>query len=100
MRYFGDYDWGEEIARGGKGVVYQARQVYLNRPDALKMILAGDISSPVMIERFRTEAEAAARLEHTNTVPISEIRAHEGQHYSSMRFVEVGSLTQALAKEK
>jgi tetratricopeptide (TPR) repeat protein len=86
----------EELGRGGMGVVYKARQVGLERMVALKMILAGSFAGEHERARFRTEAEAVARLQHPNIVAIHEIGEREGLPYFSLEFCAGGSLARKL----
>jgi len=95
---FGPYDLIEEIARGGMGIVYKARQRKLDRIVALKMILPSHFDSESAVRRFQVEAEAAAKLDHPGVVPIHDVGEHEGQHYLCMAFVDGESLAARVSR--
>ena len=91
------YEVEAVLGRGGMGVVYKARHLRLNRPVALKMLLAGAYAGPQERERFQREAEAVAGLRHPNIVQVYDVGDQDGRPYFTMEFVEGGSLAQKLA---
>src|SRR5437899_8681315 len=88
----GDFEIGRELGRGGMGVVYEARQVSLNRKVALKVLSGGLGLTPKAVQRFRREAEAAAKLHHTNIVPVYATGDEEGTYFYAMELIDGPSL--------
>jgi hypothetical protein len=84
------------LGKGGTGVVYKARQIFPPRTVALKMIRAGAHADQQELDRFRTEAEAVARIQHPHIVQIFEVGEHEGLPYFSLEFCAAGSLASKL----
>jgi len=92
----GDYQLIREIGRGGMGVVYEARQISLDRRVALKVLPFAAVLDRKQIARFRNEAQAAARLQHPHIVPVYAVGCERGVHYYAMQYVEGRSLDRAI----
>lgn len=93
----GNYELLEQIAEGGSGVVYRARQVDLDRTVAIKLLRSGLLATGEEVQRFRFEAEICARLDHPSIVPVHEVGNHEGRHFICMKLIEGSSLDQRVA---
>jgi eukaryotic-like serine/threonine-protein kinase len=93
----GEYRILREVGRGGMGVVYEAEQVTLGRHVALK-VLPRRFGDERLLDRFRQEARAAARLHHTNIVPVFGVGEHQGTHYYAMQFIRGRGLDEVVAE--
>jgi hypothetical protein len=96
LERLGDYHILREVSRGGMGIVYEAEQESLGRRVALKVLPIHPLTSPTYVERFRREARAAARLHHTNIVPVFAVGETAGIHYYAMQFIDGASLADVL----
>lgn len=96
----GDYRIIREIGRGGMGVVYEAEQESLGRHVALKVLPPGLLSTPRNVARFHREAQAAARLHHTNIVPVFGVGQQDGLHYYVMQFIRGQGLDQWIGDQR
>src|SRR5207245_2985497 len=96
----GDYRILRQVGRGGMGIVYEAVQESLGRHVALKVLCFHGLLSPTQLERFRREARAAARLHHTNIVPVHGVGEQDGVHYYAMQFIQGQGLDEVLKEVK
>jgi WD40 repeat protein/serine/threonine protein kinase len=87
LRQLGDYQLLREVGRGGMGVVYEAQQLSLGRHVAIKVLPPHALLDPRHLQRFQREARSAARLHHTNIVPVFGVGEHDGLHYYVMQFI-------------
>ena len=94
----GDYRIIREVGRGGMGVVYEAEQLSLARRVALKVLPFAAMMDPRQLARFKTEAQAAAHLDHTNIVSVYSVGCERGVHYYAMQFIEGQTLAEVVTQ--
>jgi hypothetical protein len=100
LERLGDYRILREVGRGGMGIVYEAEQEALGRRVALKVLPLAIAADAARLQRFRREARAAARLHHTNIVPVFDVGSHQGVHYYAMQFIHGQGLDEVLREVK
>jgi WD40 repeat protein/serine/threonine protein kinase len=88
LQQLGDYQILREVGRGGMGVVYEAQQLSLGRHVAIKVLPPHALLDPRLLGRFQREARSAAKLHHTNIVPVFGVGEHNGLHYYVMQFIQ------------
>ena len=96
-RRLGDFILGRELGRGGMGIVYEARQISLDRTVALKVLPFAAVLDSKQIARFKSEAQAAAQILHPNIVPVFAIGVDRGVHFYAMQFIDGQALDRAIA---
>ena len=92
----GEFVLQEEIGRGGMGIVYRATRTSTGETVAFKLMLKGELASPIERQRFKTEAIAAARLMHPHIIPIYEIGEQQGRLFFAMKLIRGRTLAQSL----
>jgi serine/threonine protein kinase len=97
-RRLGDFRLVRELGRGGMGIVYEAHQVSLNRRVALKVLPFAAALNPRQLQRFKTEAQAAAQLHHSHIVPVYAVGCETGVHYYAMQLIDGQTLADAIAR--
>ncbi len=96
LQRLGDFRILREVGRGGMGIVYEAEQESLGRHVALKVLPSHALLDPKQLQRFKREARAAAKLHHTNIVPVYGVGEQDGLHYYVMQFIQGQGLDQVL----
>jgi WD40 repeat protein/serine/threonine protein kinase len=100
LQQVGDYQILREVGRGGMGVVYEAQQLSLGRHVAIKVLPSHALLDPRLLGRFQREARSAAKLHHTNIVPVFGVGEQDGLHYYVMQFIPGLSLDEVLEELK